>query len=40
MSNQVLATNAAYAGNFNRGSVPMPPAKQIAVVVCMDGCEK
>ncbi len=31
-----LANNEAYAGDFSKGSLPMPPAKQIAVVVCMD----
>ncbi len=31
-----LANNEAYASKFTKGSLPMPPAKQIAVVVCMD----
>jgi len=31
-----LANNEAYAGDFSKGSLPMPPAKQIAVVICMD----
>ncbi len=31
-----LANNAAYADTFGKGSLPMPPAKQIAAVVCMD----
>ena len=31
-----LANNSAYAGKFEQGSLPMPPAKQIAVVACMD----
>jgi carbonic anhydrase len=31
-----LANNKAYAENFSKGSLPMPPAKQIAVVACMD----
>ena len=31
-----LANNEAYAGKFSKGSLPMPPAKQIAIVVCMD----
>jgi len=31
-----LANNEAYAGDFSKGSLPMPPEKQIAVVVCMD----
>ncbi len=33
---EFLASNEAYAGQFTKGSLPMPPAKQIAVVVCMD----
>lgn len=33
---EFLANNEAYASKFTRGSLPMPPAKQIAVVVCMD----
>ena len=33
---EFLANNEAYAGKYAKGSLPMPPAKQIAVVVCMD----
>ena len=33
---EFLANNEAYAGDFSKGALPMPPAKQIAVVVCMD----
>ena len=33
---EFLANNKAYAGKFTKGSLPMPPAKQIAAVVCMD----
>ena len=33
---EFLANNEVYAGKFTKGSLPMPPAKQIAVVVCMD----
>ena len=33
---EFLANNEAYAGKFTKGSLPMPPAKQIAVVACMD----
>lgn len=31
-----LANNEVYADGFTRGSLPMPPARQIAVVACMD----
>jgi carbonic anhydrase len=33
---ELLTRNEAHAGNFAKGSLPMPPARQIAVVVCMD----
>ena len=33
---EFLANNEAYAGKFDQGSLAMPPAKQIAVVACMD----
>jgi len=33
---EFLANNETYAGQFDKGSLPMPPAKQIAAVVCMD----
>jgi carbonic anhydrase len=32
----LLANNAAYADGFSKGGLPMPPAKQIAIVACMD----
>lgn len=32
----LLANNASYAVGFSKGSLPMPPAKQVAVVACMD----
>jgi carbonic anhydrase len=32
-----LVTNAQiYASNFNRGELPLPPAKRVAIVACMD----
>lgn len=33
---EFLAHNEAYAGQFTKGSLPMPPAKKLAAVVCMD----
>jgi carbonic anhydrase len=33
---EFLANNEVYASQFTKGSLPMPPAKQIAIVVCMD----
>ena len=35
-TDQFLANNAAYAEQFDKGEVPLPPAKQAAVVACMD----
>ena len=31
-----LANNTTYAEQFTKGSLPMPPARQIAVVACMN----
>jgi carbonic anhydrase len=31
-----LGNNAKYAADFSKASLPMPPAKQIAIVACMD----
>ena len=33
---EILAHNEAYAGRFDKGHLPMPPAKKLAAVVCMD----
>lgn len=33
---ELLSNNAAYAESFSKNSLPMPPAKQVAVVACMD----
>ena len=33
---ELLGNNASYAEAFEKGSLEMPPAKQIAVVACMD----
>ena len=35
-TDQLLANNEAYAASFDNGSLPMPPAKKLAVVACMD----
>ncbi len=32
----LLRNNAAYVAGFQAGDLPMPPAKQIAVLACMD----
>jgi carbonic anhydrase len=32
----LLDANARYADGFRKGSLPMPPARKVAIVVCMD----
>ena len=38
MSNtdDLLKNNEEYAANFDKGGLPIPPAKKVAVVACMD----
>ena len=33
---ELVQANAEYAGGFDRGDLPMPPARRLAVVTCMD----
>jgi carbonic anhydrase len=33
---EFLAANGTYAANFQKGDLPMPPARHVAVLVCMD----
>jgi carbonic anhydrase len=35
-TDQLLENNAAYAAAFDKGDLPLPPGKKIAVVACMD----
>ena len=35
-SNDFLAANQSYAESFTKGDKPLPPAKKVAVVACMD----
>jgi carbonic anhydrase len=35
-TDELLQNNAAYAASFQAGDLPMPPAKQVAVLACMD----
>ncbi|MDT4908154.1 MAG: carbonic anhydrase, partial [Pseudonocardiales bacterium] len=35
VTDELLENNATYAETFN-GPLPMPPAKHVAVVACMD----
>jgi carbonic anhydrase len=36
VTDELLANNEAYASRFDRGDLPLPPAKKMAVVACMD----
>lgn len=36
MIDEVLKSNQAYASQFKLGQLPMPPARKLAVVACMD----
>ena len=36
VTDELLANNAAYARYFTSGDLPMPPAKKVAVLACMD----
>ena len=36
ITDEVLANNARYAAEFHKGDLPIPPAKGLAVVACMD----
>jgi carbonic anhydrase len=35
-TDDLIANNGAYAGQFAKGDLPMPPAKKVAVLACMD----
>ncbi|MEJ2514148.1 MAG: carbonic anhydrase [Gammaproteobacteria bacterium] len=35
-TDEFLQANASYAENFDKGDLPMPPARKVAVVACMD----
>jgi carbonic anhydrase len=33
---EVIAANQAYADRFDKGDLPLPPARQFAILTCMD----
>jgi carbonic anhydrase len=35
-TDDLLANNDAYVASFDKGDLPLPPAKKVAVVACMD----
>ncbi len=36
VTDELLKNNAAYAASFDKGDLPMPPGKRLAVLACMD----
>jgi carbonic anhydrase len=36
VTDELLRNNERYAGSFGKGALPLPPAKPVAVVGCMD----
>jgi carbonic anhydrase len=36
VTDELLRNNEEYASTFDKGDLPMPPGKQIAIVTCMD----
>jgi carbonic anhydrase len=36
VTDQLLENARAYAATFDKGALPMPPARQLAIVACMD----
>jgi carbonic anhydrase len=36
VTDELLENNQAYAEGFDKGDLPLPPAKKVAVVACMD----
>jgi carbonic anhydrase len=35
-TDELLANNEAYAASFDKGDLPLPPGKKVAVLACMD----
>ena len=35
-TDELLKNNEAYASSFDKGGLPLPPARKVAVVACMD----
>ena len=36
VTDEVLNANESYARSFSLGHLPMPPARKLAIVACMD----
>src|SRR5436305_14438897 len=35
-TDELLAANEAYAASFDKGQLPLPPGRKVAVIACMD----
>ena len=35
-TDELLAANEAYVASFDKGELPLPPSKKVAIVACMD----
>jgi carbonic anhydrase len=36
VTDELVANNEAYSAQFDKGDLPLPPARKVAVVACMD----
>ena len=36
VTDELVANNESYSSQFDKGSLPLPPAKKVAVLACMD----
>jgi carbonic anhydrase len=36
VTEELLRNNEAYASSFEKGDLPLPPGKKVAVLACMD----
>src|SRR5206468_9768921 len=36
VTDELVCNNQTYAGSFKKGDLPLPPAKHVAVLACMD----
>ena len=36
VTDELIANNESYSAHFDKGDLPLPPAKKVAVVACMD----
>jgi len=36
VTDELIAANARYANDFDKGDLPLPPARRVAVLACMD----